>query len=246
MKTASLTTLLFAILLISSSSVGVAQTEVTAIWKVTGFDINANIQQAERTLNATATINAVNVGQGQGSTFTVRLTSKGSIKAASVAGAATAFRASPEARGDLQRVVVSLPATIAPNQSVSLTLNYSLPVEGNTGLSAISSVSSQFLPLAFWYPTPNTPFSIRGADTAPFKLTVNLPNVISSGVEKGSSSFEQTLNGQPFFVHGDWDKVEGAGEGKGITAYLAKGASAENRRKTESLIAVHRSSAFVS
>ena len=41
--------------------------------------------------------------------------------------------------------MVSLPATIAPNQSVSLTLNYSLPVESNTGLSAISAVSSQFL-----------------------------------------------------------------------------------------------------
>ena len=92
MKTASLTTLLFAILFISSSSVGVAQTEGTAIWKVTGFDINANIQQAERTLNATATINAVNVGQGQGSTFTVRLSSKGSIKTASVSGAAMTFR----------------------------------------------------------------------------------------------------------------------------------------------------------
>ncbi|HEX6730592.1 MAG TPA: tetratricopeptide repeat protein [Pyrinomonadaceae bacterium] len=237
MKTASLTTLLFAILLLSSSSVGVAQTEGTAIWKVTGFDINANIQQAERTLNATATINAVNVGQGQGSTFTVRINSKGSIKTASVAGAATTFRSSPEARGDLQRVVVSLPAAIAPNQSVSLTLNYSLSVEGNTGLAAISSVSSQFLPLSFWYPTPNTPFSVRGGDTAPFKLTVNLPNLISSGVEKGSSSFEQTLNGQPFFVQGDWDKVEGVGEGKGVTAYIAKGASAEDRKKTESLIA---------
>ena len=61
--------------------------------------------------------------------------------------------------------------------------------------------------------------------------------MISSGVEKSSSAFEQTLNGQPFFVQGDWDKVEGVGEAKGITAYIAKGASAEDRKKTESLIA---------
>jgi hypothetical protein len=236
MKTASLATLLFAILFVSSS-VGVAQTEATAFWRVSSYDINASIQQAEQLLGVTTTLNAVNVGQGQGSTFTVRLNSKGSIKAASVAGAAATFRSSPEPRGGLQRVVVSLPAPISPNQPVSVTLNYSLPVESNTGLTAISLVSSQFLPLAFWYPTPNTPFNVRGADTAPFKLSVNLPNVISSGVERSSSSFEQTLNGQPFFVQGDWDKVDGTGEGKGITAYVPKGVSADDRKRAENLIA---------
>lgn len=240
MKTASLAALFFAILFISST-IGVAQPEATAIWQVTRFDVNADIQQAERILNGTATINALNVGRGQGSTFTVRLNSKASIKAVSVAGAAATFRATPEARGDLQRIVVSLPATIAANQTASVTVNYALRVESNTGLTAISPGASQFLPLSFWYPTPNTPFTIRGADTAPFKLTVNLPNVISSGIEKGStassSSFEQSLNGQPFFVQGEWDKVEGAGEGKGITAYIPKGASGDDRKRTESVIA---------
>jgi len=241
MKTASLATLLFVILVIHSS-VATAQTEATAIWQVTGFDVNANIQQGERILNGTATINAINVGRGQGSTFTVRLNSKASVKGASVAGAAAPFRSSPEARGDLQRVVVSLPSTISPNQTVSVTMNYALPVESNSGLTAISSVSSQFLPLSFWYPTPNTPYTIRGVDTAPFKFTVNLPNVISSGTEKSlaagtSSSFEQSLNGQPFFLQGEWDKVEGTGEGKNIIAYLPKGATAEDRKRAESVIA---------
>lgn len=236
MRTASLATLLFAILL-NISSAGVAQTEATAIWQVTGYDLNANIQPAERILNVTAIINALNVGRGQGSTFTVRINSKAGIKTATVGGAAAPFRASPEARADLQRVVVSLPSPISPDQTVAVTMSYTLPVETNTGLTAISPVSSQFLPLSFWYPTPNTPFTLRGADTAPFKLVVNLPNVISSGVEKSSSSFEQSLNGQPFFVQGEWDKVEGIGEGKGITAYIAKGASAEERKRAESVMA---------
>ena len=106
---------------------------------------------------------------------------------------------------------------------------------------AISPIGTQFLPLAFWYPMPNTPFSVRGADTAPFRLSVNIPNVTSAGVEKagpsGSISFDQTLHGQPFFIQGDWDKLEGAADGKGITVLLEKGAGAEERKRAEALIA---------
>lgn len=239
MKTFFQTNLLLAFVL-SSRLLAVAQTEGTTVWQVTKFDVTANIQQADRTLNGTATISAINVGTVPGSTFTVRLHSKASIKAASVAGASAAFRNAAETRGDLQRIVITLPASVAANGATSVTINYLLPVEGNTGLSAISPISSQFLPLSFWYPMPSTPFTLRGADTAPFTLSVNMPNVVSSGVEKtagSSTAFEQPLYGQPFFVQGDWEKVEGAGVGKGITAYLPRGASAEERKRAEAVIA---------
>jgi TolA-binding protein len=72
-------------------------------------------------------------------------------------------------------------------------------------------------------------------------LTVNIPNAISSGVEKsgtaGSVLFEQSLHGQPFFVQGDWDKLDGAADGKGISVLLEKGAGAEERKRAEALIA---------
>ena len=210
------------------------------MWQVTKFDVTANIQPADRTLNGTATISAINVGTAPGSTFTVRLNSKASVKAASVAGATATFRSTPDAKGDLQRIVVTLPASVPTNGAASVTINYVLRVEANTGLASISPISSQFLPLAFWYPMPSTPLTVRGVDTAPFTVSVNLPNVVSSGVEKtsgSSASFEQPLYGQPFFVQGDWEKVEGAGEGKGITAYLPRGASAEERKRAESVIA---------
>jgi len=131
---------------------------------------------------------------------------------------------------------------VAPNAAVSLTVNYVLPVESNTGLAAISPLSSQFLPLSFWYPTPNTPYTVLGADAAPFHLSVNASNVVSSGVEKagpaGSSTFEQTLSGQPFFVQGEWDKIEGTGDAKGIVVLLSKGVSADERKQAEALIGV--------
>ncbi|HEX5874854.1 MAG TPA: hypothetical protein VFY60_09420 [Pyrinomonadaceae bacterium] len=217
-----------------------AQATATVIWQVTLFDISANVQQTERALNAVATINATNVGSGPGRTLTVRLNAKASVKSITVGGATANYRQAPEPKGDLQRVEISLPAPVAPNGAVTAAVTYVLPVESNTGLTAISPIGTQFLPLAFWYPMPNTPLSVRGADTAPFRLSVNLPNVISSGVEKAGPSgvsFEQTLHGQPFLIQGDWDKVEGAADAKGVVILLEKGAGAEERKRAEALIA---------
>src|ERR1700730_7447198 len=222
-----------------------AQEEARAAWQITTFDINANVQQAERALSAVAILSATNVGRGTGSSFTFRINSKASIKAVTAGGANANFRTVPESYGNIQRVTVTLPNSVAPNASLVLNVSYSLPVESNTGLVAISPIGSQFLPLSHWYPAPNTSFTARGADTAPFHLAVNGSNVISSGVEKtgaagatGSSVYEQTLNAQPFFVQGDWDKIEGAAESKNITAFIARGAAPEEKKQADAIIAV--------
>src|SRR5215208_5116383 len=232
--------LLLTLLLCLLAQVG-AQTASSVIWQVTSFEVNANIQQTERTLGAVATINATNVGSGSGRTLTVRLNAKASVKSVTVGGAAASFRPGTEPRGDLQRIEIALASSVAPNSSVTVAVNYVLPVESNSGLTSISPIATQFLPLSFWYPMPNTPYSVRGADTAPFRLTVNIPNAISSGVEKagpnGSITFDQPLYAQPFFVQGDWDKLEGAADGKGVVVMMEKGATADDRKRAEALIA---------
>jgi tetratricopeptide (TPR) repeat protein len=218
-----------------------AQAPATVIWQVNSFDVNANVQQTERLLNGVATINATNIGSGPGRTLTLRINTKASVKSVTVGGAAVTYRPGQEPRGDLQRIEITLPAPVASNATVSATVTYSLPVESNSGLTAISPIATQFLPLAFWYPMPNTPYSVRGADTAPFHLTVNIPNAISSGVEKGgaagSVTFDQSLYGQPFFLQGDWDKLEGAADAKGVIVMLEKGAGADDRKHAEGLMA---------
>ncbi len=218
-----------------------AQAPAIVVWQVNSFDVQANVQQTERLLNAVATINATNVGNGSGRTMTLRINSKASVKSVTAGGATANFRPVQEPRGDLQRIEINLPATVAPNATMSATVTYSLPVESNSGLTAISPIATQFLPLAFWYPIPNTPYSARGADTAPFHLTVNIPNAISSGVEKpgspGSVTFDQSLYGQPFFVQGDWDKLEGAADAKGVIVMLEKGAGPDDRKHAEALMA---------
>ncbi|HKR12639.1 MAG TPA: hypothetical protein VJT15_11305, partial [Pyrinomonadaceae bacterium] len=230
-------------LLAASNPGATAQIQTApAIWQVTLFDINANVQQAERTISVVAGINATNVGGSPSRTMTVRLNSKASVKSVTAGGSATTFRPGVEARGDLQRIEISLPSAATPGTAISVSLTYTLPVESNTGLAAISPIGTQFLPLSFWYPMPNTPYTQRGADTAPFRVTVNIGNAISSGMEKsgaaGSITFEQSLlHGQPFFLQGDWDKLEGAADGKGITVLLEKGVPAEERKRAEALIA---------
>ena len=232
---------LLVLLLCSFEVLTSAQTPATPpLWQVNSFDVNANVQQTERLLNVTATLTATNIGGSPGRTFTVRLNSKAKIASVTANGTATTFRPGPDPRGELQRAEVSLPAAANPGTSATLAISYSIPVESNSGLAAISQVGTQFLPLSFWYPMPNTPFTVRGADTAPFKITVNMPNVISSGVEKSTgatSAFEQPLHGQPFFVQGSWDKVEGVGDAKGVLAYIEKGAAGDQKKEAETLIA---------
>ena len=232
------------------SSTAPAQEEARAAWQVTNFDITANVQQPERTLNAVAILSASNVGRGTGSSFTFRITAKASVKSVTVGGATATFRSVPESFGnsqidasvkrDLQRVTVTLPTGVAGGGALLININYTLPVESNTGLAAISPNESQFLPLSFWYPLPNTLFTVRGADTAPFKLVVNSGNVISSGTEKGNSPgstvYEQALFAQPFFVQGDWEKVEGSGDGKNISAFVPRGATPDEKTRAEAII----------
>lgn len=218
-----------------------AQNETSPpVWQVTGFDVNVSLQVPERVLTNVVTINATNVGGAGSRTLTVRLHQKAAVKSAAVSGNTTTFRSNADPRGNLQKVEVALPSVTAPGSSVAISVTYSLPLESNSGLSAIAPGASQFLPLSFWLPTPNTPFSTRGVDTAPFHLTINVPGAISSGVEKNSGSsvsFDQPLSAQPFFVEGDWDRIEGSGDAKGVTVLLAKGVSPEEKKSAESVAA---------
>ncbi len=219
-----------------------AQEEARAAWQVTNFEITANPQQAQRALDAVAILSATNVGRGTGLTFTFRINGKAVIKTVSVGGANATFRAVPESYGNLQRITVTLPGSVASNGSTVLNISYTLPIESNTGLAAISPMGTQFLPASFWYPSPNTMFTVRGADSAPVRLIVNGSGVISSGTEKsgaaGTSVYEQSLNSQPFFVQGDWEKVEGGPDRKNIVALLPRGGTAEDKKQADAIIAL--------
>ncbi|HEX8559793.1 MAG TPA: tetratricopeptide repeat protein [Pyrinomonadaceae bacterium] len=218
--------------------------EAGPVWQVTSFDLNVNAAGAygpERAISARATILARNVGGAPGRTLTLRLNPAARVESATVGGEAARFAAGRDARAQLQTAQLTLPAPVPPGGALTATLDYRLPVAENTGLAAVSPSGLQFLPLSYWYPTPNTTFAPRGVDYAPVRLTVTgLPGgeaLVSSG-RATAGGFEQALNSQPFFVTGRWDAVEGAGEARGVTAMLHAGATADERRAAESLVAL--------
>ncbi len=238
----TLAILLTTIFLFLFSSGVSAQEEAKAAWQINRFDITANLQQAQRLLEATAILNATNVGRGAGLSFTFRINGKAAIKSVTAGGANANFRVTPESYGNLQRVTATLLSPVAPNGTIVLNVSYSLPVESNTGLAAISPIGSQFLPMSFWYPAPSTPYTSKGADTAPVRIVVSGPGVISAGIEKSDSAgavvYDNPLNGEPFFVQGDWEKLEGAAENKNIAAFLPRGSPVEDRKRAEAVISL--------
>ena len=208
---------------------------VAAAWQVKKYDITATLPTADRYLTAKAVLNLQNVGNGAGSRLTLRISPNAEVSAVTVNNSSASFTKGEEKLGTsraLQRIIVTLP-TVQPNASTTVAVDYKLKVDDNSGLNTISPAGSQFLPLSFWYPTPNSHYAPRGADFAPLRLTVNAPGgetIISSGTASGANVFEQKLNGQPFFATGSWDTVEA----KGVTVYLPKGAGeAEKQRAGE-------------
>ena len=182
-------------------------------WQVLKYDITATLPSgdANRNLTAKAVLNLKNTNNRPAPKLTLRISEKAEITSVKANGATVDFsKGLPEKidnSRNLQRISVSLPS-VAANGTVSVEVSYKLNVKENNGLNALSPVGSQFLPLSFWYPTPTSWFYNEGADFAPFKVQVTgAEQVVSSGVS-GANSFEQKLNGQPFFVTGSWDSAK--------------------------------------
>ncbi|HEX2639267.1 MAG TPA: hypothetical protein VHL50_01790 [Pyrinomonadaceae bacterium] len=202
------------------------------------YDISATLptSPADRNLTAKAKVDVTNVSGRPASTLTLRISQNAEVSAVAINGATADFTKGEEkiANGSLQRIVVRIP-TVQPGGTVSATVDYKLNVKDNSGLSAISPVGAQFLPLSFWYPTPNSWYFARGADYAPFRIQVNAPGqtIVSAGGET-SGVFEQKFGGQPFFAAGNWDAVNSGG----VSVYLQKGSGAEEQKRAAELAAI--------
>lgn len=200
------------------------------VWQVKKYDIEVSF--SGRFLLGKASLTLQNIGNAAGSRVTLRINERAEVSSVLVNGTTANFTKGQERLGarNLQRIIVSVPST-QPSAIVSLIVDYKLRVDENSGFSAISPIGSQFLPLSFWYPTPNSFYAPRGGDFAPFRLSVNSQEtVVSSGSQNGNV-FEQKLNGLPFFVTGDWDVVNV----KGVSVYLPKGSGEFERQRASEL-----------
>jgi hypothetical protein len=220
-----------------SSVIGQDDTRVSATWQVVKYDIAATLPQTDtdRSLKATAKLELRNVSARPASTLTLRISPSAEVTSVMVNGTAADLTKGEEkvGTGSLQRIVVRVPPA-QPGGTLSATVDYKLTVKDNSGLNAISPAGSQFLPLSFWYPTPNSWYFARGGDYAPFRIQVNAPDqtVVSSGTET-AGAYDQKLSGQPFFIAGSWESVNSSG----ISVLLPKGAGSNGQKLASELAA---------
>jgi hypothetical protein len=203
------------------------------------YDITATLPSVEtdRYLNARAVLSLRNASASPASSLTLRISPAAEVAGVKVSGATADFSKGEEkvGSGTLQRIIVR-GVSAPPNGNVAVEVTYKLKVDENSGLAAISPLNSQFLPLGFWYPTPNSWFFARGADYAPVRLQVvgaNGLTVVGSGAESGGA-FEQKLSVQPFFATGNWDAVN-AGN---VSVMFPKGAGGDEQKRAAELAAL--------
>ncbi len=206
-------------------------TRISATWQVQKYDISATPPAAvtDRNLTVKATLSLKNVSPRPASTLTLRIRPNATISSVTINGTTSDFTKAEEKIGtaSLQRIVVRMP-TVASGGTASTIVDYKLNVKENSGLAALSPVGMQFLPLSFWYPTPNSWYFARGADHAPVRIQVNVAgqSAATSGTEN-AGAFEQKLSIQPFFITGNWEKVNV----NGVEVLLPRDSSADDKKR---------------
>jgi tetratricopeptide (TPR) repeat protein len=216
-----------------------AQTGANATWRVQKYDLNVTLPQDERSrvVTARAVLSIKNVSGAPAGTLTMRISTAAEVTSIKINDAVVDFTKAEEKVGSfsLQRVGMRF-GSLAPDAILTAAVEYKLNIKENSAAAAFSGSGGHFLPLSFWYPTPNSWYFTRGADTAPVRLKV-MPGggatVVSSGTET-AGTFEQKLNGQPFFVAGNWD----VSNQNGVAVYVPKGANAEGQKRATELAAI--------
>lgn len=237
----------FVLLLFSVAVSAQDDTRISATWQVQKYEITASLptSDADRNLTARATLSLRNVSSRPASSLTLRISASATVSAVSVNGTTADFTKSEEKVGSasLQRIAIRIPS-IAPSANTTAIVDYKLNIKDNSGLAAVSTSGAQFLPLSYWYPTPNSWYFARGADYGGVRVQINAPGlvVVGSGKEL-SGAFDQPLFVQPFFVAGNFDRSTL----NGVEVYLPKGSTLDEKKRAEELAALYsESKSFVS
>ena len=210
---------------------------VSATWQVERYEISVQLPtvEADRSIAAKAKVELRNVSGNSASSLTLRMNSSATVSNFAVNGNTVEFAKAQENAGSaaMQRISARIPA-VAPNGAVSAVIDYKVVLKDNTGLASHSSTGSQFLPLSFWYPTPNSWYFARGADFAPTRIQVTGgQTVVSSGIDSGGT-FDQRLYVQPFFVTGNWEKTSAAG----VDVYIPRDSDPDTKLRAGEMAAL--------
>jgi hypothetical protein len=208
-------------------------------FEVRKYDVSARVDLNNHALETRAKLSLVNLsgpdladrillaGPEGKPKLSFQLNGKARVAALTLNGTPVTFTAKEDtsrAGTGLQNVATDINATLAALREFEVELTYTIPMfeQGASGQSSdnarsgllISSLECFALPTSFWIPEKHSPYTEHGSDTAPFTLTVTVPaglKVVSSGLRKSDSEFEQTYAGQPFFLAGDYEVFAAGG-----------------------------------
>lgn len=210
-----------------------------ATWQVQKYDLDVSLPpDSARSITVRAVLDIRNVSGKPATTLTLRISPLADVLSVKINNLVVDFAKSEEkinAVTNLQRIATRF-SSVAADAILTATVEYKISVKDNSALASISPAASQFLPLSYWYPTPNSWFFARGADVATTRLKVVSPNgltVVSSGTEAGGV-YDQKLFGQPFFAAGNWE----ISNQNGISVYMPKGANADGEKRASELAAI--------
>lgn len=180
------------------------------------YDITVNIDPAASALEARTALTLSNLSQTPKPKLYLRLTKLAKVGGATVGGAAAQVETVEDRRVTTLNQIVITPLTpLAAGASARVEVSYRIEAPESTALASIYQGEVIMLPEAVWFPMPSTAFTMYGATTAPFTLSVNVASsatgfrAASSGAAKSEGqrfTFEQPLNSLPFFVASNFDQ----------------------------------------
>jgi tetratricopeptide (TPR) repeat protein len=236
------------IFILQLSSIAFAQE-----FEIKNYDINARVVPEEQKVDLQAKLHLVNLSDpdlgerillspDSKPRLSFFLTPKAKVEAMKVNGAAVQIKTAEDARNNLMRVYIEMTSALIGLPELDVEFTYSIPSTDRGAAIHVSSGETFLLPASFWVPVTHTPYADHGADTAPFSLKVEAPTnsagpaslkVISSGIRKSETSFEQSLAAQPFFIIGDYDVVSRNEAGHQVEVYYPRGSGEIGKQQAE-------------
>lgn len=218
-------------------------------FEIKKYDVNARVNTEARNLELTAKLRLVNLSPpdladrillapDNKPRMTFILNEKAKVTALKVNGAAVTPKSTEDPRNRTLRVSTEMTATLASTREFEVEFAYTLPSPERNFALHVSGNESFALPASFWVPVVHTPYAEHNADTAPVSLTVTAPEnlkVVSNGLRKSATNFEQPLAAQPFFVVGDYDVVTRGGDTLPVEVYAPRGLNAAGQAQAQRL-----------
>ena len=197
----------FALFLLLSFAFTAAAQDV----EVDRYTINARVDPATNAIEVKATLAISNLSQSPKPKLFFRLTRQAKNVTATASGTAATVDVTDDRRvTTLSQIAVTPAASLGGGAKTTVDFNYRIEAPESNALIAISPGEVLLAPDSIWVPMLSTGFSLTGATTAPFSLTVTTPNLraASAGTFRGDANnqtFENALNSLPFFLASSFD-----------------------------------------